>query len=375
MIELQNVSKSFGRIQAIDDVSCLIPDGNVTVLIGPSGCGKSTTIRLINRLIPPDSGTIVVEGTNINDYRPEELRRQIGYVIQSVGLFPHMTVRENIGVVPRLLRWEKERIRERVEELVRLVGLDPEIYIEKYPHELSGGEAQRIGVARALAADPPVMLMDEPFGAVDPLNREVLQNEFIRVQRELHKTVVFVTHDLNEAILLADRIVLMRSGKIVQEDTPENILEHPSNTFVRDFVGTDRALKRLSRLRVENYMADARTVTLVDGKPKAHERKKVVQARDGYAWVVNTSGRLVGWTKVSEVHEDVSIADIMTPVEASDLAVGVDTSLRQALAHLLTEDVGRLPVVDGDGRVIGEIGIAEIVSASGSGDAEESSSE
>ncbi|MBW6468836.1 MAG: ABC transporter ATP-binding protein, partial [Coriobacteriia bacterium] len=254
MITLRDVTKSYGEVTAVDRVSFEVPSGEVCVLIGPSGCGKTTTLRMINRLIEPTSGTIEIDGRDIMDSRPEELRRHIGYVIQSVGLFPHLTVAENVATVPKLLGWERRRYEPKALELLDIVGLPPAEYAEKYPRQLSGGQAQRVGVARALAADPPLLLMDEPFGAVDPLTRERLQAEFARIQRELRKTVIFVTHDVDEAIKLADRIALMRAGRLEQYDTPETLLDHPESKFVHDFMGSDRALKRLGRARVADVM-------------------------------------------------------------------------------------------------------------------------
>ena len=247
MIELRDVCKRFGEKVAIDGVSLTVPEGELTILLGPSGCGKTTTLRSINRMVEIDSGDVLVGGRSIAEVAPEELRRQIGYAIQSVGLFPHMDVARNVGTVPRLLGWDKERIARRVDELLALVGLDPASYADKYPHELSGGEAQRIGVARALAADPPVLLMDEPFGALDPINRERLQREFVQLHRRLGKTVVFVTHDIEEAVLLGDRIVLMRDGRIVQDGAPERLWRESASEFVRDFFGDEFGLRVLSR--------------------------------------------------------------------------------------------------------------------------------
>ncbi|MBN2247618.1 MAG: ABC transporter ATP-binding protein [Coriobacteriia bacterium] len=259
MIAIRDVSKSYAGSEraAVDDLSIEVPAGKVVVLIGPSGCGKSTTMRMVNRLVEPDSGTILIDGRDIRELRPERLRRHIGYAIQGVGLFPHWTVAQNVGVVPGLLDWDRERIAARVEELLVLVGLDPVEYGRKYPHELSGGEAQRVGVARALAADPPILLMDEPFGAVDPLTRDRLHAEFRRIQDTLRKTVLFVTHDMDEAVKLGDRIVVMRDGRLVQHDTPERVLAYPADGFVASFVGSERALKRLSLAPVTEALGPA----------------------------------------------------------------------------------------------------------------------
>ena len=250
MIELRNVTKRFGSTVAVDGVSLRIEEGELAILLGPSGCGKTTTLRTINRMVELDGGDVLVNGRSISESSPDELRRHIGYAIQSVGLFPHMSVRRNIATVPRLLGWDKARIDRRTDELLSLVGLEPAVYGPKKPDELSGGEAQRIGVARALAADPPVLLMDEPFGALDPINRERLQREFANLHARLGKTVVFVTHDIEEAVLLGDRIVLMSEGRIVQDGAPEDLWRSPANAFVRDFFGDELGLRILSRHRV-----------------------------------------------------------------------------------------------------------------------------
>jgi osmoprotectant transport system ATP-binding protein len=307
MIELRDVSKRFGEQVAIDGVSLTVPEGELTILLGPSGCGKTTTLRSINRMVEIDSGDVLVGGRSIAEVAPEELRRQIGYAIQSVGLFPHMDVARNVGTVPRLLGWDKERIARRTDELLALVGLDPPAYAGKYPHELSGGEAQRIGVARALAADPPVLLMDEPFGALDPINRERLQREFVQLHRRLGKTVVFVTHDIEEAVLLGDRIVLMRDGRIVQDGAPERLWREPASQFVRDFFGDEFGLRVLSR------------------------------------------------------H---CVCDLpLGPVPESDVPrVEPTTNLRDALAIMVTEACERVAVTDPAGAVIGGLSFGDIVS-------------
>jgi osmoprotectant transport system ATP-binding protein len=250
VIEIVALSKRFAGTPrpAVDSLTLTIPEGEVCVLIGPSGCGKTTTMRMINRMIEPDSGLIRIAGRNVLDSDPVELRRQVGYVIQQVGLFPHWSIGENIATVPRLLGWEEQRIGRRVEELLALVGMDATQYRDRFPRELSGGQKQRVGVARALAADPPVMLMDEPFGAIDPITRTRLQDEFLNILRMLKKTIVFVTHDIDEAIRMGSRIAILRDGALVQYAPPEQILAAPVNAFVEAFVGADRALKRLALL-------------------------------------------------------------------------------------------------------------------------------
>lgn len=254
MITLQNVSKKYGEQLAVDDLNLNIKRGELCVLLGKSGCGKSTTLRMINRLIEPTLGEIYLDGKKVQDYNIEKFRWNIGYAVQNVGLFPHMTVENNIAVVPQMLKWDKKKIRNRVEKMLDLVGLDVDRYIHKHPTQLSGGEAQRIGVARALAADPEVVLMDEPFGAVDPINRARLQLEFGKIQKKLQKTVVFVTHDIEEAIRLADKIAIMEKGVLKAYDTPQNILISDKTGFVKEFVGKDYLLKLLSRYTVGDYL-------------------------------------------------------------------------------------------------------------------------
>ena len=256
MITLDRLSKTFANsVQpAVDGLSLSVATGEICVLIGPSGCGKATAMRMIKRMVEPDSGRIEVGGRDVMRIDAVELRRSIGYVIQQVGLFPHMTIRENITTVPKMLGWDAPRIAKRVDELLALVHMEPGQYRERFPRELSGGQKQRVGVARALAADPPVMLMDEPFGAIDPITRTLLQDEFLRILRELGKTIVFVTHDIDEAIRMGSRIAILRAGKLIQYDTPERILARPADTFVQAFVGEDRSLKRLSLLTAGAYI-------------------------------------------------------------------------------------------------------------------------
>ena len=253
MIRLENVTKQFpGGSNAVLDLTFDVPTGKTCVLIGPSGCGKTTTLRMINRLIDPDRGRILIDGEDTHGVDPAQLRLKMGYVIQQTGLFPHMTVGENVGTVPRLWQWDKARIKARVEELLQLVGLDPGQYRDRYPHQLSGGQRQRVGFARALGADPPILLMDEPFGAVDRITRERLQHEFINIQRSLSKTVVFVTHDIDEAVMVGDRICLLEmQAKIAQYDTPETILTRPASEYVAEFLGRERLVRRMSVVTID----------------------------------------------------------------------------------------------------------------------------
>lgn len=255
MIELQQVTKRFDRTVAVDAVDLTIETGELCVLVGTSGCGKSTTLRMINRLIPHSAGNIRIDGTAVTDLDPVQLRRRIGCAIQSTGLFPHWTVAQNIGLVPNLLGWPKEQIKTRVDELLALLGLDRTEFSDKYPHQLSGGQAQRVGVARALAGDPDILLMDEPFGALDPITRENLQDELLRIQQQVRKTIVFVTHDIDEALKLANRLVIMDQGRIVQQGEPWYVLEQPANAFVENLLGkADRGLKQASLTRVSTLM-------------------------------------------------------------------------------------------------------------------------
>lgn len=285
-----HVRKVYGDHVALADISLAVASQELTVLVGPSGSGKSTLMRTVNHLVEPTSGAVWLDGRAVASWKPEDLRRGIGYVIQSVGLFPHFTVGQNVGVVPSLLRWSRQRIAQRVEELLTLVGLEPSRYRDRFPHELSGGEAQRVGVVRALAADPPVLLLDEPFSAVDPVTRWRLQGEFLAIQKTLRKTVVFVTHDVDEAIRLADRIVLLDGGHIVQADKPEVLLDRPATSFAAQFLGTDRALKRLSRMAVADWMVPA-----VGLPPPSTETSvsPVSTLREALSIMVGTSSRVL----------------------------------------------------------------------------------
>jgi osmoprotectant transport system ATP-binding protein len=314
---------------------------------------------MMNGLIRPSSGKIFVNGQDTATVDERQLRLSIGYAIQSVGLFPHMTVFENIAVVPRLLHWSKERISARVEELLDLVGLPPSEYMHNYPHQLSGGEAQRIGVARALAGNPPIMLMDEPFGAVDPLTREKLQAQFLEIQKEIKKTIVLVTHDLDEAIRLADRIAIMQSGKLVQYDTPEVILSKPGNRFVRDFVGADRALKRLSRTGVGDFTRPAAAVNADDTVENA-----IASAGDNrWLWVTDNDRKLMGWVDKDNLTRSASIREAMDMAEPEEISIMGNATLRDALSRMLGLGFRYIPVVDGEYRLIGEVGLGDIEDA------------
>ena len=316
MITLDRLTKKFGTggQLAVDGLSLTINTGEICVLIGPSGCGKTTTMRMINRMVEPDSGRIEVGGRDVTKIDAVELRRSIGYVIQQVGLFPHMTIGENIATVPKMLGWDAARIAKRVDDLLALVHMEPSVYRHRFPRELSGGQKQRIGVARALAADPPVMLMDEPFGAIDPITRALLQDEFLRILRELGKTIVFVTHDIDEAIRMGSRIAILRAGKVVQYDTPERILAQPADAFVEAFVGGDRSLKRLALLAVSSCLEagvpPANAPRLVPGTPLRDALSAMLNAGADEAAVVEANGNLLGRVTLDAIRKAASRATL-----------------------------------------------------------------
>jgi len=349
MIRLDHVTKRYGGSVAVDSLTLEVEAGELCMLVGPSGSGKTTTMRMINRLIEPTSGRIFLHGDDVTDVDPVELRRRIGYVIQQVGLFPHLTVGDNVGTVPRLLGWDRNRIRQRTNELLELVGLDPDVYARRYPAELSGGQRQRAGVARALAADPPVLLMDEPFGAIDPITRERLQTEFLRLQHELHKTVVFVTHDIEEAVRLGDRIaVLADRGRLEQYDTPAKILGSPATPFVADFVGADRGLRRLTVTAID--VADLEKPPLLHVDDPLAEARRVLDA-DGGKWAVVVDGgeRLRGWVGRDRADGEGTVGDRTHRMEAW---VPLGATLKQAFSEMLQHDAGWVAVLDGE-RFVG----------------------
>jgi osmoprotectant transport system ATP-binding protein len=345
VITLDGVTKRYGANSvAVGELSFTIPDGELCVLVGPSGCGKTTTLRMINRLIEPSGGRILINGVDVLKMDPVELRRGIGYVIQQGGLFPHRRIADNVATVPRLLGWEKSRVEARVTELLDLVGLDPEQYARRFPHELSGGERQRVGVARALGGDPPVLLMDEPFGAVDPVTRQRLQQQLLELQVKLKKTIVFVTHDIEEAAKLGDRIaVLSKGGVLEQYDTPAGVLGRPATPFVADFVGTDRGVRRLAVMPIEpaDLFQPARVLPS-DAMHEARERGAGIDS--AWAVVVNPFGHLRGWVDLSSGPDGV-VEDYLVPFEVQ---VPVGSSLRAAFGEMLQHDVSWIPVVDGD---------------------------
>jgi len=359
VIELNRVTKIYpGAAQpAVDSVSLTVPQGEICVFIGPSGCGKTTLMRLINRLIPLTSGSISVDGKDIMTLNPIELRRQIGYVIQQVGLFPHMTVRDNIATVPKLLGWTKAKIDERVDELLGLVNLDPREFRDRYPRELSGGQAQRIGVARAMAADPTTMLMDEPFGAIDPINREVLQDEFLRIQAKLKKTIIFVTHDINEAIKMGQRVVLLQDGRLVQAGLPDELLNRPANEFVKSFVGSDRVLKRLNLLKVRDAMM-LNPVHCHEEDLSEKVLEQMTKCDLAFLIVADQDQKLRGYVNQYDLrgHKGI-VADV---VRKLTLTVSPERNLKEALSQMLSYDLGILVAVDEEGHIQGVLNSATL---------------
>jgi len=334
-----------------------VPSGEICVFVGPSGSGKTTAMRMVNRMVEISEGDILVGGRSVRDRTPAQLRREIGYVIQQIGLFPHRTVVDNIATVPRLLGWDRERTRARADELMELVRIDPELR-DRYPPQLSGGQQQRVGVARALAANPMVMLMDEPFGAVDPINRERLQNEFLRLQAEVRKTILFVTHDIDEAIKMGDRIAVLREGgRLAQYATPAELLMAPADDFVEDFVGADRALKRLSLMRVADIDLWQAPLAHV-GQATSEVRAKLPGAEVPHALVIDAERRPLGW---------LSDADLLgetvppRPDTRPDPVLELDDVMRDALSDLLQAETRYAPVVDADGRIAGVLSV-EIIS-------------
>jgi osmoprotectant transport system ATP-binding protein len=345
-IRLEGISKVYddGTV-GVAELDLTFAAGELTVLVGPSGCGKTTTMKMINRLIEPSTGRILLDGEDVTRVDPDQLRRRIGYVIQSIGLFPHQSVRTNIGTVPRLLGWDKTQIQARVDELMDIVGLDPAVHGDRYPAQLSGGQRQRAGVARALAADPAVLLMDEPFSAVDPVVRERLQSEFLRLQETVRKTIVFVTHDIEEAVRIGDRIAVMsHGGHVEQFATPADLLGRPANAFVADFVGADRGLKRLAVTGIDTMDLERPPVVHVrDGVTEARAAMERAGAR--WAVVLDDEENLHGWLSADRAAGAGTVGVAARRMEAW---VPVDASLKTAMAVMLQQEAGWVAVLDGD---------------------------
>jgi len=353
-ILLDKVTKHYpGQLKsAVDGLTLEIPAGKIVMLVGPSGCGKTTTLKMINRLIEPTSGRIMLGDEDVTDLDGDKLRRRMGYVIQAGGLFPHMTVAANIAIVPKMLGWSKDAISKRIDELLDLVSLDPALYRDRYPKELSGGQQQRVGVARALAADPPVLLMDEPFGAVDPITRQRLQDELIRIQEEVQKTIVFVTHDFDEAVKLGDWIVIFgEGGQIVQYDSPERILAQPANDFVADFIGAGAGLKQLTLARVRDVQLDD-AVTASPGEKGADVLARMQQTNHDYVVIIDGRSRPISWLS----RRQLSRIDTIGQSESPDLPlVAEGSTLNDALDAMLASRLGAALVTNRSKALVGVI--------------------
>lgn len=353
LIQLNQVTKRYPGVAepAVNELTLAVEPGEILVLLGPSGCGKSTTLRLINRLIEPTSGQIIYEGEDVTKCDPNHLRRRMGYVIQQVGLFPHRTIAENIATVPKLLGWPKKQIRDRVDELLDLVSMDPAIYRNRYPTELSGGQAQRVGVARALGADPDVLLMDEPFGAIDPITRDRLQNEFLRLQAELKKTIVFVTHDINEAVKMGDRIAVLRDQSVIaQIDKPEVILTDPADAFVENFLGSGAILKTLTLRRVRDIELDP-LISLRQPVHRGEALAKIAESRGSLAILLDDQNRPLRWIDERALNNtSVGLEKAGRPISVQ---VQPEDTLQDALSVMLQTSSGMAVVVDAHGRFLG----------------------
>jgi osmoprotectant transport system ATP-binding protein len=367
MIRLDELTKIFatpsGEVIAADRIDMEVPEGEICVLLGPSGCGKTTTMKMVNRLIEPTRGKVFIDGKDTAATDPVELRRRIGYVIQQIGLFPNKTIEDNICAVPDLLGWDRKKSRARAAELLELVALDPGVFLKRYPKELSGGQQQRIGVIRALAADPPVMLMDEPFGAIDPINREVIQDEFLKMQREIRKTIMFVSHDIDEAVKMANKVAIFDQGKLIQYDSPDDLLAHPKNRFIADFVGADRTLKRLRLITVgEAMMKDPPSVRAEDGL----ERAVALMEEHGHISIVMVGprGRARGVVRLSEARDRRGV--VGENHQRLPGVVNLRDDLRTAVSLMFTHDETFLACVDDDGVYKGYItqrGITHLLGA------------
>lgn len=375
MIEFKNVSKVYkDGTKAVDNLNLTFNDGEFIVFIGTSGSGKTTSMRMINRMIEPSDGQILIDGENIMDKDPVDLRRKIGYVIQQIGLMPHMTVYENITLVPKLLKWSEEKKRKKAEQLLKRVDL-PNEFLDRYPSELSGGQQQRIGVIRALAADQDIILMDEPFGALDPITRDALQELVKHLQEEMGRTVVFVTHDMDEALQLADRIVIMQQGKVVQFDTPDNILANPANQFVEDFLGEDRLLNARPSLQTVDQIMVKDPVSVTSGKSLQDAIRLMRDRRVDTVFVTDDSGVLKGMVGLEDIDRNRKTATSVGDVMHTEIRyVRSGTLLRDTVQRILKMGFKNIPVVDGKGRLIGLVtraSLAEIVFDNIWGDMEE----
>lgn len=362
MLKFDHVNKVYkGGKTAVKDLNMEFLPGEFIVFIGPSGCGKTTTMKMINRLIEPTSGSIYINGKNILEKDPVQLRREIGYVIQQIGLFPHMTIQQNISLIPKLLKWPEEKRRDRAKELLKLVNMT-EDYLDRYPHELSGGQQQRIGVLRALAADQPLILMDEPFGALDPITRDSLQDEFKKLQKTLGKTIVFVTHDMDEALKLADRIVIMRDGQLVQIGTPDEILREPADSFVEEFIGKERLLQARPNIQTVEQVMNPKPITITEDKTLSEAIQIMKEQRVDSLLVVDQYQILKGYIDVEMIDQNrrksVSVGDILA---TEVFAVQKDSLVRESIRQILKRGMKYVPVVDELQRLVGIVTRASLV--------------
>lgn len=356
MIQFDDVVKVYPGSQApaVKNLTMSIPEGETCAIIGPSGCGKTTAMKMVNRLIEPTTGAIFVGGKNILKQDTIELRRNIGYVIQQIGLFPHFTIKDNVALVPNMLGWTKARTYRRVDELLDIVGLDPAQFRDRYPRQLSGGQRQRVGVARALAADPPVMLMDEPFGAIDPITRDRLQNEFLRLQKQLKKTIMFVTHDIDEALKMGTLICILQVGGVLQQlDTPKNILSKPANEFVADFVGSDRGLKKLTLVRVSEVMHA--TPTLGTHKETGAELMNRMRRHEMESlFIVDDMQKLIGYVTLDDAQKELGKPAHMI-ASRTIATIEEEATMRDAFSEMLSYGIRFLPVLDDQQRLVGMV--------------------
>jgi len=365
LISFKNVTKKFGEQIAVDNLTIDLPSSEITVLIGPSGCGKTTTLRMINRLIEPTEGVIYINGTDISKVDPVELRRNIGYVIQQIALFPHMTIAQNVGLVPYLKNWPEAKRKERIEELLEMVGMPTSKFYNRYPDELSGGQQQRIGVARALAADPDIILMDEPFGALDPITRATLQDELLDMQDKLGKTIVFVTHDMDEALKLANKIAIMKDGKVLQYDTPEQLLKNPAHGFVEEFIGRDRLLKRPELIKVKDIMI-TEPVTILPERTLTQALEKMRREKVDSLMVVDRSEKFIGLVTANDVLQSFDKVEKISEIVKTEVYyVNEDANVSQVLSIMAQKQVGYVPVVSSDNRLVGLVTRSSLVNVLG----------
>ncbi len=366
MIVLENLKKKYSETDrpAVNNLNLKIGEGETCVLVGPSGCGKTTTLKMVNRLIEPTEGTIYINDKDIREEDPITLRRGIGYVIQEIGLFPHMTIYENIATVPRELNWEENKIKDKVFALMELMDLDPDIYSKRRPGNLSGGQRQRVGVARAMAADPPVMLMDEPFGAVDPITRGRLQDEFLNMQEKFQKTIVFVTHDINEALKMGTKIAVMKDGKLVQYSTPDELLSQPENEFVEDLIGGDSTLKRLNLIAAREKMKDP-LLTAFDDETVEEVRERVGTKPGNRIFVIDKNNHLLGYFPKVELKREGQVKEFIQPLKTT---IADFTRLSEALSEMLDVGESSVCVVDEDDVLQGIVELQDIIEAAKSRD-------